>query len=65
MRKARIAILILSFIAFCARGDEFRFPLQAGSVKFAAIGDMGTGEAPQYQVAERMTTERQQFPFDF
>ena len=65
MRKARIAILILSLIAFCASGDEFRFPLKAGSVKFAAIGDMGTGEAPQYQVAERMNTERQQFPFDF
>src|ERR1700741_3812853 len=66
MRKAHcIAILILSLIACCASGDEFKFPLKAGSVKFAAIGDMGTGEAPQYQVAERMNTERQQFPFDF
>ena len=65
MRKPRILILILSLIAFCTRADEFKFPLQAGSVKFAAIGDMGTGEAPQYQVAERMNTERQQFPFDF
>jgi predicted phosphodiesterase len=65
MRKPRILILILSLIAFCTRADEFKFPLQAGSVKFAAIGDMGTGEAPQYQVAERMNTERQQFPFNF
>jgi len=65
MRKPRILILILSLIVFCARADEFKFPLKSGSVKFAAIGDMGTGEAPQYQVAERMNTERQQFPFDF
>ena len=65
MRKPPILILILSLIAFCTRADEFKFPLQAGSVKFAAIGDMGTGEAPQYQVAERMNTERQQFSFDF
>jgi 3',5'-cyclic AMP phosphodiesterase CpdA len=34
-------------------------------VRFAAIGDMGTGEAPQYEVAERMNTSRQTFPFDF
>src|SRR6266446_6938842 len=65
MRKPRIVILILSLITFCVRADEFKFPLKSGSVKFAAIGDMGTGEAPQYQVAERMNTERQQFPFDF
>src|ERR1700739_2949013 len=65
MRKPRILILILSLIVFCARADEFKFPLKSGSVKFAAIGDMGTGDAPQYQVAERMNTERQQFPFDF
>jgi len=66
MRRPRIFILVfVSLIVFCARADEFRFPLKMGSVRFAAIGDMGTGEAPQYEVAERMNTERQQFPFDF
>jgi hypothetical protein len=66
MRRPRIFILaFLTLMVFCVRADEFKFPLKMGSVRFAAIGDMGTGEAPQYEVAERMNTERQQFPFDF
>jgi len=40
-------------------------PLKRGSVRFAAIGDMGTGELPQYQVAARMAELRSRFPFDF
>jgi len=52
-------------MVFCVRADEFKFPLKSGSVRFAAIGDMGTGGAPQYEVAERMNTVRQEFPFDF
>jgi 3',5'-cyclic AMP phosphodiesterase CpdA len=66
MRNRRVLILgLVGFFVFVARADEFKFPLQPNSVKFAAIGDMGTGEAPQYEVAARMATERQAFPFDF
>jgi hypothetical protein len=53
-----------TYVVFCARAEEFKFPLRTGSVKFAAIGDMGTEGAPQYEVEERMNTERQRFPFD-
>jgi predicted phosphodiesterase len=45
--------------------DEFKFPLKSDSVRFAAIGDMGTGEQPQYEVAQQMLKTRQTFPFDF
>ena len=45
--------------------DEFKFPLSPNSVRFAAIGDMGTGEPPQYEVAQDMVKARQFFPFDF
>lgn len=66
MRRTRILILSsLSIFLFVARADEFKFPLKDNSVKFAAIGDMGTGDAPQYQVAERMSSMHQEFPFDF
>jgi hypothetical protein len=34
------------------------------SVKFAVIGDSGTGRQPQYEVAERMASVRTAFPFD-
>ena len=40
-------------------------PLKSGSVRFAAIGDMGTGEPPQYEVAQRMLQFHQKFPFTF
>ena len=39
-------------------------PNQSGSLKFAAIGDNGTGERAQYEVATQMTNMRASFPFD-
>lgn len=46
-------------------GQNLTLPVKEGSVRFAAIGDMGTGDAAQYQVAQRMLEYRQNFPFDF
>ncbi|MEO8051782.1 MAG: metallophosphoesterase [Acidobacteriota bacterium] len=40
-------------------------PLKSGSVRFAAIGDMGTGATPQYEMAQRMTQFHEMFPFTF
>jgi hypothetical protein len=34
------------------------------SVKFAVLGDFGTGERPQYEIAERMWNARASFAFD-
>ena len=38
--------------------------LQPESLKFAVIGDSGTGERPQYEVADQMLASRTQFPFE-
>jgi hypothetical protein len=38
--------------------------MRAGSVKFAAIGDNGTGDRPQYEVADQMVNAHATFPFD-
>jgi predicted MPP superfamily phosphohydrolase len=65
MQNRLILILSLVSVFFIPRVDEFKFPLKSNSVRFAAIGDMGTGEAPQYEVAQRMISARQTFPFDF
>jgi len=46
-------------------GQGRSLPLQAGSVRFAVIGDSGTGKLPQYEVAAKMSALRQKFPFDF
>jgi calcineurin-like phosphoesterase family protein len=40
-------------------------PTRADSVRFAVIGDSGTGESGQYEVAQQMEASRQSFPFDF
>ena len=38
-------------------------PVRPDSVKFAVIGDMGTGDAAQYDVSARMMEARASFPF--
>src|SRR5262245_425335 len=39
-------------------------PNASDSVKFAAIGDNGTGDRPQYEIAEQMTKLHATFPFE-
>ena len=40
-------------------------PLLPGSVRFAVIGDAGTGSRWQHEVGQRMTDARARFPFTF
>jgi 3',5'-cyclic AMP phosphodiesterase CpdA len=40
-------------------------PREKDSVRFAIIGDTGTGTSSQYQIGEQMTMARQIFPFEF
>jgi hypothetical protein len=40
-------------------------PRAEDSVRFAVIGDSGTGSSKQYQLAEQLTTARTVFPFTF
>jgi len=66
MRRCIFLFLgILTLLTVGLVADEFKFPIKADSVRFAAIGDMGTGEPPQYEVAQQMLKARQTFPFDF
>jgi hypothetical protein len=39
-------------------------PNREGSLKFAVLGDFGTGDRPQYQVGEQMAKLRERFPFE-
>ena len=45
-------------------GGSALLPNRTGTVKFAVIGDNGTGDTAQYQVADQMVRFRQQFAFD-
>ncbi|MDD5544108.1 MAG: metallophosphoesterase [Acidobacteriia bacterium] len=64
-RRCLLFLSLLFFLGSNLWGDEFKFPLKSGSVRFAVIGDMGTGASEQYQVAQRMAEVHQRFPFDF
>ena len=44
--------------------QEFVLPSAPNSVKFAAIGDTGSGDTEQYDVANQMARARAKFPFD-
>lgn len=39
-------------------------PNREGALKFAVLGDFGTGERAQYDLAGQMATVRQKFPFE-
>jgi len=65
--RTRIAILVLAVSAasWVGVGRAVELPRAADSLKFAVIGDNGTGQPPQYEVAEQMLVSRASFPFEF
>src|SRR5438445_7548844 len=44
---------------------DLQLPLKQKSVRFAVIGDMGTGLKPQYETAAQMMKWHEKFPFEF
>jgi len=44
---------------------DIKLPLQQNSVRFAVIGDSGTGDREQYEVAREMEAYREAVKFDF
>ena len=46
-------------------GSDLSLPLENKSVRFAVIGDSGTGEPAQFQVAQEMDSYRKAVGFDF
>ena len=64
-RRNFLLTAFLSRYTLSLRAQDLTLPVKPGSVRFAAIGDMGTGGAPQYEIAQRMLQLHQQFPFTF
>jgi hypothetical protein len=58
-------VLALLLAAPAIPAQTLKLLLKPDSVKFAVIGDSGTGEKPQYDVARQMSKYRAVFPFDF
>ncbi len=45
--------------------EKLGFPVQPKAIRFAVIGDSGSGYAAQYEIADWMRAYREVFPFDF
>ena len=61
----RAALFLLLCLTSAAQALELKLPLKPDSVRFAVIGDSGTGERPQLETAAQMAAAHNQFPFEF
>lgn len=64
-RLTFLLVVLLSPLTLELRAQDVALPVKSGSIRFAVIGDMGTGETPQYEVAQRLVQFHEKFPFDF
>jgi len=65
----RVLALVLALVltatgASPRAAQQLTFGEHSDSLKLAVIGDNGTGEPPQYEVAQRMVEVRARFPFE-
>lgn len=71
MKRSVFLLLLFRGCAAAAKalqqtiGPALKLPLKPNSVRFAIIGDSGTGDRPQIEVAQQMVKFRKEFPFDF
>ena len=63
-RAAPLAAILAAIAVTVVAGQATPLPNKPGSLKFAAIGDNGTGDTPQYDVARQMVTAHATFGFD-
>jgi predicted MPP superfamily phosphohydrolase len=60
-----IRVILGCVLAAPTLAQQVTLPQAKGSVRFAIIGDSGTGERLQYETADRLRLAHGQFPFDF
>src|SRR5260370_23015511 len=65
-RATRLLTTLLLVISawWSVTAQELALPSAPNSVKFAAIGDAGTGDPEQIDIANQMTRFHAKFPFD-
>jgi hypothetical protein len=63
-RTVPVAFFAAAIVVAAASGQSSPLPNQSDSLKFAAIGDNGTGEQPEYDIGRQMAALHATFPFD-
>ncbi|MDF2776131.1 MAG: phoA 4 [Geminicoccaceae bacterium] len=62
---ALITGIVISMGAVPVEAQEIALPRKPGSVRFLVLGDAGTGERQQYEVANQILRFGKRFPFTF
>jgi predicted phosphodiesterase len=68
LRSAVAAALVIGgwlTVPIAPAAQDLALPLKPNSVRFAVIGDNGTGEKPEYEVAQQMAVYHEKFPYTF
>jgi hypothetical protein len=65
MRRLLLAALVVLLWLPAAGQQPAALPQLADAVRFAVIGDNGTGDRPEYEVGAQLATARAAFPFTF
>lgn len=60
-----VGLLLVFALMGLAQTQTVRLPMKKDSIKFAVIGDNGTGGKAEYEVAAKLGTARSEFPFEF
>jgi predicted phosphodiesterase len=67
--KRHFLVAAVCLLLLCASGvaeqNQITMPLSKDSVRFAVIGDNGTGEAPEFAIGKQLEKYRQTVGFDF
>ena len=59
------ALALAAGLLGAAAAQDLALPNRPDSLKFAIIGDSGTGSDSQYRVAQQLLAARQKFPYEF
>src|SRR5438105_997148 len=65
LRRVLVAAVVAGAWLAVPMAQDLAVPLKPNSVRFAVIGDNGTGAKEEYDVARRMIAYHEKFPFTF
>jgi len=65
MRRYLALVLLVTGLVAPGLAQQLQLPNRSGTVKFAVLGDTGTGTKSQYAVGKRAAAARATFPFTF
>jgi predicted phosphodiesterase len=68
-QRPKFRFVIAFALLLCVNGapaaQDITLPNQPDSLKFAIIGDSGTGSSSQYKIAEKLIASRGKYPYEF